>query len=964
MFDINNDFINENKKNIVIILGIFVLFFILLVVFGGCDKIYLDEKELQENGNNLISKLVINEIMTSNGGALADANGKTNDWIELYNGNEKDINLKNYGLSDRENTIKWVFPEVIIPAKSYMIVYLSGKNQEGLYANFKLSSAGGEVIAIKDPSGKVIDAVETSPLDKNTVMARDMNGSWFSSKEATPGYNNTKEGYASFVEGLIDETSSIKINEVLPRNEGNFKINDKYSGYIEIINTGKETISLEGYSISDSWSAPFRYQLPNVVLTPNEVLVIYMDSIIGNVDELYSGFKLESKNGVAILSDNHGKIIDKVEYKDLPNGMAMVKNSDNFYESSQLSPGYVNTVDGGKQFSDKKLQNPEGLIINEVMNSNSKYLPQNGAEYYDWIELKNNSNKAILLSDYYLTTNEDIKNKYQLPDVELKAGQTYILMASGDSNLSNNSYKHTNFKLSEIESLYLIKDKKIMDSMFIAEIPVGYSMGRNNKSGFYYFSSPTPGKENGSGTREIAYTPIIDMASGVYNNVEEVIVQVKAGGTIYYTLDGSKPTKNSKVYKGPLSLAKTSVVKVMSVENGKLSSPVVVNSYIINENHTMPVMSVSLNQSDFNYVQGNPWVEGIEVPAYAELYEENNSFSIPCGFKLFGGSTRGLAKKSFSLKFRKEYGEAQLNYQVFENRDYSIYDTLVLRSGSQDYSVTMMKDVLMTSLVDGKINVNVQAYKPVILYINGKYWGIYNIREKVDEKYISRNYNVNEEGTNIVSILNSVSAGTSTTYNQLVNYIANHDMTIDSNYEYVKTKLNLESYADYWAAHNYVTNNDILNTRFFSNPNVDDGRFNMIFYDLDYAMRNIRHNYFNFMTDPEGMSDFKVPTIVMRKLIKNKDFQQLFLERLSYQLKNVWSEENVLKRIDEIYNNLLPEMPRHQKRWNLTMDEWQTEVEYLRKYAREREEYLVKYAKSFFGLSKEEVRKYFGDSYA
>lgn len=956
--DFNKEYFRKNKNII------FILFFVIILVLAIClintASYKLLQKDMEKTGKENIKGLVINEIMTSNSGSVSDEFGNTYDWIEIYNGNDYDINLKNYGLSDKESTIKWVFPDVTINSNSYLVIYLSGKNETGLYANFKLSSSGGETLELKDTNGKTIDSVKTQSITKNSVMARNLEGNWVIYEYATPGYSNTIEGHNLYIESIKDFTSPIKINEVLPRNEGNFQINNKYYGYVEIINEGEEAINIKDYSISNTLDIPFKYNLPDIILEPNETKVVFMGDE-NNDDYLFSNFKLDSNSGVVVLTSSNGKIIDEVEYTDLTNGLALVKNEDDFNITSQISPGFPNTLDGGKEFSNKFLNNKNGIIINEVMNSNSSYLAQNGGKYYDWIELKNNSTININLGEYYLTTNENSKQMYKLPDVTLKSGEFYIIIASGDENLSNSTYKHSNFKLSKIESLYLTKDNNIVDSIFIADVPTGYSMGRNDSSGFYYFSSPTPGVQNKNGVREVSKTPIFDIKSGIYNDVDNLILTINSKGTVYYTLDGSIPTTSSKKYTGPLSLTKTTVVKAISYEEGKIKSEMEVGSYIINENHTLPVMSVSLNPKDFNIVSSNAWNTNLEVEAYAELYEEDNSFLIPCGFKLFGGSTRGLNKKSFALKFRKKYGEEELHYQVFDNRDFSTFNTLVLRSGSQDSERAFFRDILATSLVDGMINVDVQSYKSVILYINGNYWGIYNIREKVDEEFISNHYNVSSDNTNIINILNGTDVGSGYEYNALVNYISTHDLSVTKNYEYVKSKLDIESFIDFWVAETYVTNNDILNTRFFSNPYVDDGKFNMIFYDLDYGMYNFSHNYFEFTVNPNGMSSFNVSTLFMRKLIQNEEFKKLYLERISYQLKNVWNKERVLAKIDELYNYFLPEMPRNQERWNLTMDTWNERVEYLKTYVTKRQGYMVSQAKSFFKLNDEEYRKYFGD---
>lgn len=957
--NIDIKFIKKNKKFILFSI-VFMVFLIVISLLIPNDVNSIPKKELEDMGSEKINKLIINEIMSSNSGAVASLDGGVYDWIELYNGHNYDINLKNYSLSDQENKGRWAFPEVTIKANTYLVVYLSGKNQEGLYANFKINRSE-ESIFLKNTNGKVIDAANISNMNKNEVMARDLNGNWFLSTKVTPGFINTIEGYNNYLNSLIEE-SDIKINEVLPKNVGNFKNSyNNYVGYIEIINTGKNTVNLENYCISDSLSNPFRMCLQEMFIKPNSTVIIYMGDYENNKTEYYSGFNLNSKNGDVVLTNNKGKIIDKVSYNNLASGLALIKENGSFYESSNISPGYLNNQEGRNDFAKNKLKNNEGLIINEVMNNNNSFLPQNGNEFYDWIELKNNSNKDINLNEYTLTTNDNTLDMYRLPDKVLSPGEFYIIMASGDNNLTNSSYNHAGFKISEIESLYLVKDKEIIDSLFVADVPLGYSFGRGLEYGLYYYNNPTPNVSNRFGVDSVAYTPSFSVSPGIYNNSDGINLEIEGNGTIYYTLDGSTPTTSSKVYDGPIFLNKTTVVKAVSYQADKLISAANTGSYIINENHTLPVMSVSLNPSSFNLVQGNAWNTELEVSSYAELYEDGKSFSIPCGFKLFGGSTRGLSKKSFALKFKSKYGASSLNYQVFENRDYSKYDTLVLRSGSQDNEAAFIRDILATSLVDGVTNLKVQAYKSVILYINGNYWGVYNIREKVDEDFIGNNYNVDGEKSNIVRIDYQLNSGTSDDYRYVVNYLNTHDMSNPSNYEYIKTKLNISSFLDYWAAENWVSNNDIINTRFYSHPDVDSGRVNMVFYDLDYGMYHKKKDYFSFSVQKEGMSDFHVSTEMMRSLIKSKEFQHDFLNRISYQLENVWNEKRVLARIDEIYNSLKPEMERNQIRWGMTMEYWEDEVEYLRDYAKERGKYVKSTAKRFFGLTDEQMKEYFGD---
>ena len=948
--------IKENKYLIFCLL-ITIIFLIIVDLFMPKTSNNELKEEVLDNEKNNISSLVINEIMTSNGGVVADINGNTYDWIELYNGNNYDINITNYGLTDSQNTIKWIFPETIIKAKSYLIVYLSGNNQDGMYANFKLSSSGKETISLRNKNGKVVDAVEIVALEKNKVMARNSDGKWIITSEATPNYTNNQKGKEEYINSLLGEEDYLKITEVLPNNDGHFKDQyGNYSGYIELTNTSDTSISLKSYQISEDINTPFKWNLPDINLNAKETILIYTSGKNNIEKQIHANFKLESKTGQAILSKN-GKIIDKIEYTNLANGLALVKEID-WVETSSISPGYANTVEGVKEFAKNNLKNNNSLIINEVMNNNSSYLVQNGGEYYDWIELKNNSDTNINLSEYYLTNNDNQMTRYKLPNITLKPNELYVVMASGDTNLSN-SYYHVNFKLSDIEALYLTNGKDIIDSMFISDIPLNYSQGRNEEHGFFYFQTPTPNRQNGSGVMQVSKEVEVSVNSGVYNDIDGINLELKASGTIYYTLDGSVPNTNSNKYSGPLFITKTTVIRTINVENGKIVSPVTTNSYIINENHKLPVMSISMNPNEFYYMENNSWQE-LEIASYVDFFEGEKGFSIPCGFKMFGGTTRGHAKKSFALKFKKKYGESSLNYKVFDNRDFSIFNTLVIRSGSQDSRDAFLRDIFATSLME-ESEAEVQSYKSIVLYINGKYWGVYNIREKVDDEFLSNHYNVDGSNGNIIRTDYEVSLGSSNDYMNVINYLINNDMSINSNYEYIKTKVNINSLIDFWIGEIYTTNNDIINSRVFSHPNIDNGKLHFIYYDLDCSLYFPMNDYYTFMINPEGMSEFKVPNVFMINMFKNDQFRKDFVERLSWNLKNIWNEENALNKLEEIYNNLYPEMERNQIRWGMTLNDWINSVETIRTFIKQRQNYLLNQTQIFFNLSNIEMQKYFGD---
>lgn len=965
--------IKKFKNNILFFIVSIALIIVLLLVsvLFGKKGVKIDKTDLT-NDEVDIKKLVINEIMASNNGVISDEEGTLYDYIEIYNGSDSDISLKNYGLSDENDKVKWAFGDITIESKKYIVVKLTGKKGE-LSADFKLKSSGGEVVTLFKPNGKVIDAVETVSLDSNYVMARDPKGNWVVQDEPTPGFANTIDGHKEFIASLVSsEDETIVINEVLPDNKGNFKNkNGEYSGYIEVKNVSDKSINIANYSLSNSEDVSFKWQFPSIKLSPGEVTVVYTSGISRKSGELSTGFKLKNKNGVAVLTNNKGKVIDKVEYKNLANGKAYIRNNNTMSEGSSISPGYDNGIDGIKDFQKKYMSTPDGLIINEVMNNNYKYLPQNGGNYYDWIELYNNSNDTIKLSDYCLTNTTNNICMYKLPNAELGKGEYYLVMASGTESLSNNKYKHANFKIGDVEGIYLTKNRNIVDSILVSDVPNGSSIGKGKDYGVYYYKTPTPGNKNGNGDIAMSSMPTSSVSGGVFNNKDEIEVTLTGSGKIYYTLDGSTPTVSSKIYSSPLTIKETTVLRIMNKEDGKLESETKTYSYIMNENHKIAVMSLSIDNKKLNNVNSHTSLNSSVIEqTNVEFYDtDGNSFEVGAGLKLFGGSTRSYKKKSYEIKFKKEFGDAHLKYKVFDTVDSSMYESLVLRTGSQDEfeydnQRTVIKDVVATSLMDEYTDVDVQAYKPIALYINGKYWGIYFIREKVDETFISNHYNVQatKENSSILRIDGEVKFGTNKDYNSLINFVSNNSMSDKSNYDKVKDQIDITSLCDFWIGEIYTANYDILNTRYFSSSEVDNGKWKYIFYDIDSGFFRTNQNTFTEYTNPNGMGAWNFPTTLLRNLMKSDEFKKTFLERLSYNLKNTWSYDNVNKRIDEVIEEIgKDEFKRNAERWNNSFSHWEKSITAMKTFAKKRNAILVKYAKSYFNLSDSEVKKYFGD---
>ena len=391
-------------------------------------------------------------------------------------------------------------------------------------------------------------------------------------------------------------------------------------------------------------------------------------------------------------------------------------------------------------------------------------------------------------------------------------------------------------------------------------------------------------------------------------------------------------------------------------------------TYLVNEGHTLDVAclvsepSGLFSQSYGIYATGynaspesphfgaNYWNRW-EREAVVSLYSEDGGFSEPCGVRIFGGFSRSFGQKSLSILFRDKYGAAELNYQLFGEDGLDSYEAFVFRSTGQDVYRAHMRDALMTTMYEDLLDeTTCQDARPVVLYINGEYWGIYFIREKINEHFIAGNYNVDAD---TVSILFQKGYGHAD-FQSLVTYARTHDLSQQEHFDYVASRINLQSYTNYLIAQMYSSNFDIGNVRYFSSPQYDDGRWNWILYDVDWTM-----SFQNTDTVRTMLSNNVVYSAdLILALLENDEFRDWFLTEFARQLNEVWTEENVNAYVDEFVAQLQPEMQRECSRWGWRYSTWESEVEYIRTFAKNRPGNMYNYIKAWFGLSDAQMRAY------
>ena len=898
--------------------------------------------------------VVFSEVQASNGRTWLDPEQTVCDWIEIYNPGTTPAVLDGAYLSDNPaDPLKWQIPSLTLEPGAYAVIRCGTANPAD--TSFALSSGGGQ-ITLTGRYGDLICELEHPALERDQAWAIQADGSYAVDAQPTPGFENTEDGYIRWLRSVGIPEYTVVINEIQPANRSAIlDAGGSLCDWVELYNYGSEAVTLDGCFLTDDAGNLFKWKITGLTIGAGEFAVIPCAGDTAGEGE--ADFALSRSGATVILSGPVGDVIAGVEYPSLTEDRSWQRMEDGTYiESAQFSPGYENTEEGHGAF--RESQTVLGaLAVNEVMPSNDRYLVQRDGEYYDWLELKNVSDEAIDLSDYAVSDSSGDLLLCPLPQQILEPGETVVIICSGDTSLSGN-YIHAPFTLNREECFVYVThlEKGLSDYVRISGVPLMGSAGRMaGESGMFYFSDPTPGAENAGGVAQTTADPFVETPDGVYNDVESVSVVLSGEGQIYYTLDGSEPTMNDKLYTGPVELTATTVLRARSYADGKLPSAIVTASYIINENHTLPVISIAMEPSDmygYSGIYSNP-SQDWEVPCNLTLYEGDEGFSIDCGVKLYGHTGLTMAKKSFKVNFRSCYGEKVLNYPVYGEDGPWLYDSLCIRAG-QDYPQAIFRDELFTSLCrEMTDSVMAQRDKFCILYVNGEYYGIYCMKEAFNELYYAQNRDVREESVEIVQ----APVDYDTEIHEFMRFLINHDMTLDENYEYACTVFDMDSVIDWIIIEGYSTNGDVQqNLRYFRS--TDNGnRYEMAFYDLDWSF--YYHNPFSVVLSYD-QGDWQ-HVMLTGNLMENPTFRQKFLSRLSELMQTTLSNENVLARIDYYYNLLAPEVPRERETWGDTYESWEGQVEKLRSFIRDYDHLgsMVDRLVQYIGLTQEEIDTYF-----
>lgn len=461
---------------------------------------------------------------------------------------------------------------------------------------------------------------------------------------------------------------------------------------------------------------------------------------------------------------------------------------------------------------------------------------------------------------------------------------------------------------------------------------------------------------------------------GFYREAVEVRLSAPEGAVIYYTTDGSYPSVRSARYTRPLLVSRTTVVRALA-RRGQVVGRAMAQTYFVGEPPTrLPVVSVAINPAIlFDPEKGifqegpladttaehrpgaNFWTRR-EFACHTEIYESDGTcvHNSGAGFRIFGGYSRIFPQKSIVLVARDRYGKKFFRHRIFGPDQPKKFKYLVLRNGGSDFAGAHFRDELMNRLTDDW-GLEKQAFRPALLYINGQYWGLYHIREKVNARFLEDHADVDRDSLDLLEHQRQVRHGSNAHYLRMLEYIRTHDLADPAHYSWVRAQMDVENYMDYQIAQIYCFNTDAGGNIRYWRPHRPGGRWRWILFDTDWGFGLHDPNAWQadaiaFFTEPNGPRWPNPPwsTFLFRNLLRNREFRQQFVNRFCDRLNTSLSAENVLREVEWFEHTLGPEMPRHLQRWRRSEANWRKHVAIIRQFAEGRPAMLFQHLAQHF----------------
>ncbi|HEX8546822.1 MAG TPA: CotH kinase family protein [Cytophagaceae bacterium] len=797
----------------------------------------------------------------------------------------------------------------------------------------------------------------------------------------------------------------------LPDNKGN------NHDWIELYNTGTTSVNLTNYKLSDDPLRPTRWSFPNVVIGPKEYLTVFASGT-SNTDKIdhwetivkegdtwrYKTIK-EFVRGWTTLSFSdlswaQGK--GGLGFGDSDDATAIASGTINLYMRRVFSvidtaaiqnaildidydDGFIAYLNGVEIARD----NVSGKSPTFWTTANSEH----EADMYKGIaptrfELDMAAIKANLIQgDNVLALeihnvsdkSDDLSARVFLSFGINNSSVNYSPVQSWFIPPSQNLYIHTNFSLDEKGETIVFSDPSgnIINKTTVPYLNAGNTYGRfpNLGENWSHLSTPTPNESNSTSFGFKGYSSDsvqFSLAAGFYAGSQTLSISGKdLGSMIRYTTDGSKPDSTSTLYTTPINIAATQVIRAGIFKPGYIPQIFEANTYFIADGATLPIFSISTAPDNFFspstgiYSNFNmDWEREVHV----EYFDKNRQlgFEQDMGVEIFGTGSKSEAMKSLALMAKGKYGKKKITYPLFSKKKISEFEEIVLRNSGNDFNNSNLRDALNATVIGDKTNLDFLAYEPVLVYINGAFWGFHSLREKVNEDYLKGNHGYDKGQFDLLENNGGVIEGNDNQFYDMVSFVKNNDLTATANYTKVKSMLDIENFVDYFAVETYHLNLDwpFGNVKYWK-PTTE-GRWRYIYLDTDFSLGlellldNGQIYPYNKVSDNELKRVLETPKVVhvdlLNKLLTNTEFKNYFINRYADLMNTIYLPTNYKGILNGFRDEMSPNMVRHYTKWPQkygSIGLWGSELSKMRTFIDGRPAYARAHILKQFALTKQ-----------
>lgn len=806
------------------------------------------------------------------------------------------------------------------------------------------------------------------------------------------------------------------INEFLASNNSIHPDNsdfEDYSDWIELHNPASTNVSLANHFLTDDLTQPFKWLFPtNAVIPANGYLMIRADGHDAAPGQVRvrgywpwgSTFTTRRYHANFKLSAD-GEQIGLYRTEQPPQDVTLIPTDAIWkYLDGGTNPG---TSWMTPAFDDSAwLQGPaelgygdgdEATVVGYGPNASAKYPTTHFRHHFNVtdpvrlgnIRLRVNADDGVIL---YLNgtefarlrmpagtvthttyasagvSPENVFELVELPRALFRAGEN-VLAAEVHQAAANSSDLSWAAELivSEITGPALL-----VDAVTFGPQTTDVSYGRNATNGWSFFGLPTP---EGPNTTEpltqfiLAPEVTASLASGFYADPQSVTLSAANGAVIRYTLNGATPDLQAPLYAAPLTITTNTILRARAFAPGLIPGPVLTRSYFVNEvtNRTLPVISYIADPATlFDQVIGiysndTPYpYKGREIPARVEFFEPDGrlGFAVNAGTRIGGENIWRFAQKPLNLHLRGKYGDDFISYQIFPGEPVGTFGKLNLRNGGDNWALDMLRDAMMAPILRGQVENDLPSYRPAVVFVNGRYWGIHDIRKQFDPLFFANEHQLAEDTYDLVQYAHNESGvtvlmadtGNTDTYETFHAFYTTHNLSEPTNYAAMLAQMNVDSFIDYVVANDFGVNTSWGHNREFWSARVTGSKWQWNVPDFDRCFDSPN-------TQSSLIDDFRAGYPLFQALDDNTNFVNRLLQRYAAHLGSTLHSNRFHAIFDTLAAEVEGEVPRHIARWAsvggmASLASRQAQLDEIKQFAVARPAYAVSRLQTELGLNR------------